>query len=433
MTQPIAEISQRNASTTERMRRSVAWQRSNRMIPKLGWHFWFILVDLLSGFCFGGVASGQDCPGGQCPIGQSRPPMAGGSGRSPRRRRPITIARLCGSAAKIFRSRARRTVAPEPLSPAAPSRGLVLTASHVVEQGGGRIWVDFGRGRQTASLLGRDANLDLAALVVDNPPADVRAIPVAGEDEWPHAGENVEVVGFGGGRFRHFVRPRPWLHGEKDARRRSSQLVVAFPADQRRQRRSHPCTSRKLAGILWGGPCDGPATSRLRNPRHLLHLYQAIPGRDRRAGSNRGGHRRRNRQGTDPSPDPPARTDAAAAGRTAGGTADAAQSADSERLAAIEKRLDDLAARLSPIERRAGRSPGCTRTAGFARTGGPAGKDADPAALAAIAGRVTATGKKPQGQAALQPASRLPNRKDSFDLERLAVNRPNPSLLGALS
>ena len=199
-------------------------------------------------------------------------------------------------------------------------RGLVLTASHVVDQGGGRIWVDFGRGRQTASLLGRDANLDLAA---------AGGRPSTGRHSSDSRRRRRRVASRRRKRrsdrlWRRAVsalfRPRPWLHRQR--RRRVTipgsgphrrVLAIAggdrppggeipgqlagpiangrcFPANQRRQRRSHfvradfrgsaetanrliktrsVCQARaipperppgnvKLAGILWGGPCDGP-------------------------------------------------------------------------------------------------------------------------------------------------------------------------------
>ncbi|HEY1785761.1 MAG TPA: serine protease, partial [Pirellulales bacterium] len=177
---------------------------AGRTMPKPGWHFWFIIVDLLSRFCFGGVASGQDCPGGQCPHEQVPRgwPTAAAVAETPLADYHRAIVRV--GREDVLEPGASYSGTGTFVAHSA-GRGLVLTASHVIEQGGGRIWVDFGRGRQAASLLGRDANLDLAALVVDNPPSDIRAIPVAGDDEWPHTGDNVEVVGFGGGRFRHFA------------------------------------------------------------------------------------------------------------------------------------------------------------------------------------------------------------------------------------
>src|SRR5580693_8244875 len=72
MPHTIAIISQIEAERSPESDASLAAAVSttvpDRTISKLGWHFWFVVVDLLSGLCLGGVASGQTCPGGQCPI-----------------------------------------------------------------------------------------------------------------------------------------------------------------------------------------------------------------------------------------------------------------------------------------------------------------------------------------------------------------------------
>lgn len=431
----------------------------DRTIPKLGWHFWFILVDLLSGFCWGGVATGQDCPGGQCPIvqyprGWPATPVAVQTPMADYHRAIVRVGREDLAAPGASFSGAGTFVA------RGADRGLVLTASHVVDQGGGRIWVDFGRGRQTASLLGRDTNLDLAALVIDHPPVDVHPIPVAGEDEWPRAGENVEVVGFGGGRFRHYsARLRGYT--TKDADRLSqcqaavpageytrfaagdwpsvgdnnptssqarSQMAVAFqpisgdsggavlfaPASAGRQSGStgaHPAEAGtiKLAGILWGGPCDGPqqaayethATCCIYIRRFLngigVQLKPRQPPAERSPGP------------AQPSPTPLSSVPPSTGEPLVVGPAEVVPpptmpqpvpqnpppTADSERLAAIEKRLADLAAQVSP----AGTGPaGASGARGPQGLPGPAGKDADPAALAAVAGRVAALEKNLKGK-----------------------------------
>lgn len=133
-------------------------------------------------------------------------------------------------------------------------QGMVLTAAHVVEQGG-QSWVDFGKGMQSAWIIGTDKYLDVAALGVNGAPSDIEPIAVADATEWPKQGDSVEVVGYGGGNFRHFSAPvRGYTTKDVNGQ---SQLVVDF----------HPISGdsggpilfkRKLVGILWGGPAVGP-------------------------------------------------------------------------------------------------------------------------------------------------------------------------------
>ena len=352
----------------------------------------FILIGLLSGFCAAGVASGQNCPGGQCPISQypHQWPAAPAIQQTPTadyQRAVVRVGREDLSAPGASYSGAGTFVAH-----AADRRGLVLTASHVVDQGGGRIWVDFGRGRQTASLLGRDANLDLAALVVDNPPTDVRAIAVAGDDQWPHAGESVEVIGFGGGRFRHFsalVRG----YTEKDARG-ASQLVVAFlPISG--DSGGAILYKQKLVGILWGGPCEGPQQNAYEtHATCCIYIRRFLDGIGVRLNPGRppaGRPPSAAQPFVGPSPVAPPQAEPPAAPQTP-------QSVDSERLAAIEKRLEELAARLSAVSAGPAGATGERGPQGLPGPAGPAGKDADPAALAAIDSRLSALEKNLKGK-----------------------------------
>ncbi len=352
----------------------------------LGWHFWLLVVDLLFAFCLGGVASGQNCPGGQCPLDQAprQGPATPTIHQTPTADYQRAIVRV--GREDLSEPGASYSGAGTFVAHSADHRGLVLTASHVVDQGGGRIWVDFGRGRQTASLLGSDANLDLAALVIDNPPADVRAIPVGGEGEWPHAGENVEVIGFGGGQFRHYsARVRGYT--EKDARR-VSQLVVAFQPISG-DSGGAILYKQKLVGILWGGPCDGPQQAAYEtHATCCIYIRRFLDGI---------GVRLKPRQpptGQSPSTAEPFVTPT----QVTPPPQAVPPTVDSQRLAAIEERLDELAARLSAVSAGPIGAAGAQGPQGLPGPAGPAGKDADPAALAAIASRVAALEKNLKGK-----------------------------------
>ena len=363
-----------------------------RTLFELGWHFGLILVGLLHGFCLGDIASGQICPGGQCPISQYPHPVAAAPAiqQTPTADYQCAVVRV--GREDLSSPGASYSGAGTFVAHAADRRGLVLTASHVVDQGGGRIWVDFGRGRQTASLLGRDANLDLAALVVDNPPSDIRAIAVAGEDQWPHAGESVEVIGFGGGRLRHFsalVRG----YTAKDVRG-VSQLVVAFQPISG-DSGGAILYKQKLVGVLWGGPCEGPqqnayethATCCIYIRRFLdgigVHLNPPRPPAGKPPGAAE--------PFVGPPPAVPPQAEPPAVPQTP-------QSVNSERLAAIEKRLEELAAQVSSVSAGPAGAPGARGPQGLPGPAGPAGKDADPADLAAIAGRLSAIEKNLKGK-----------------------------------
>ncbi len=347
--------------------------------------FSLCLASWLAGCCFVVAARGQDCPDGFCPkLPSTRQwPAAPASRQTPiadYHRAIVRVGREDASQPGASYSGTGTFVARQ------DDRGLVLTASHVVEQGGGRIWVDFGRGRQSASLLGRDAHLDLAALVVDHPPIDVPTIPVADENQWPHAGETVEVIGFGGGQFRHFTaQVRGYTAKEV---RGNSQLVVAFQPISG-DSGGAVLYQQKLAGILWGGPCDGP-----RQPAYETHatcciyINQFLDGlgcRRRPPGQNPGGAANPPPVVNGPlSPAPPS----------------GASPTDS-RLSAIEQRLNDLADKLTQIKAGPAGAPG--QSGALGRPGpqgvpGPAGKDADPAALAAIDSRLSALEKNLKGK-----------------------------------
>jgi S1-C subfamily serine protease len=72
--------------------------------------------------------------------------------------------------------------------------GSIITNAHVVE-GADQFEVYFSDGTiEQAKLLGEDPNSDLAVLRVDNPPADVNALPLANMDE-VQVGQTVLAIG----------------------------------------------------------------------------------------------------------------------------------------------------------------------------------------------------------------------------------------------
>jgi trypsin-like peptidase len=355
-----------------------------RAVMSFPWKSWLAFIALVGGPGLGATALAQDCQGGFCPRIESP------------RQWPASPAIQQTPMASYHRAIVR--VGRENLSEPGASysgtgtfvardanRGLVLTAAHVVEQGGGQIWVDFGPGRLPAALLGHDAPLDLAALVVERPPADVQPIPVAGENEWPRAGDTVEVVGYGGGKFRHFAaNVRGYTAKEL---RNDSQLVVAFQPISGDS--GGPILyKQKVAAILWGGPCDGPQQQAYEtHATCCIYINRFLDGLGCRPGNNNPQQPpTRNPGGAAPppvfvGPQPPVQPPA--------------PSSSDARLAAIEQRLGDLADRLSRI----GPGPaGVQGQPGPQGAAGPAGKDFDPAALSAIAGRVSALEKNLKGK-----------------------------------
>jgi hypothetical protein len=136
--------------------------------------------------------------------------------------------------------------------------GLVLTNHHVVgEMSPGQIVVEFKSGaRCTGRYLGSDEHLDLSAVLI-TPPADVQPIPVAGVDEWPRAGETVEVCGYGGGRWRHNTAS---VLGYSSSLHPGN-ICVAYQSISGDS--GGPILYRgQVVGVLWGGPVD-PQTMRM--------------------------------------------------------------------------------------------------------------------------------------------------------------------------
>ena len=201
-------------------------------------------------------------------------------------------------------------------------------------------------------------------------------------------GETVEVIGFGGGRFRHFAA-KVLGYTAKEVRN-NSQLVVAFQPISG-DSGGAVLYRQKLAGILWGGPCEGP-----RQPAYETHatcciyINQFLQGLGCRPRSNNPQSPGQNPGGGNPAP-PSLADPMAPAQPSAPSPADA-------RLAAIERRLDDLADKLSRIAAGPVGPQGQPGPQGAPGPAGAAGKDADPAALSAVASRVAALEKNLKGK-----------------------------------
>jgi hypothetical protein len=240
---------------------------------------------------------------------------------------------------------------------------------------------------------------------------------LAADDAWPHAGETVEVIGFGGGRFRHYSAPvlgytvkdsggcvRQTLERNRagddlppPAAGRSSECTSAAPVTQlvvafepiSGDSGGAVLYNRRLAGVIWGGPCTGP-----QQPAYQAHATCCIF--IRRFLNTLG-------LGVDPAQQPAAPS--ASSERGALVPLDTRPpAADSDRVAAIERRLDALTARLARLPPAAAGPPGPAGAVGalgpqgVPGPAGPAGKDADPAALTALTNRVTALETRLKGQ-----------------------------------
>ncbi len=137
------------------------------------------------------------------------------------------------------------------------SKALILTAAHVLDTSG-ECWVDWGDGnRRPAELLGMDSVLDIAALVVEDSPLEIPAIPLAEED--PPIGATVEVAGYGGKQFKHCLA-RVLGFMPRQGQTEPTQLVSDFlPVSG--DSGGPILYKQKLCGVLWGGRCqnNGPA------------------------------------------------------------------------------------------------------------------------------------------------------------------------------
>lgn len=135
------------------------------------------------------------------------------------------------------------------------SSGYVLTAAHVVE-GGGQAQAQWHDGYTAiATLVAADAQLDVALLRV-TPPANAITIKLAESDHWPQRGEMVELIGYGGGRLRHWqASVNGYVMTDGIGRHQTLSLhTQTIGGDSG----GAIIWRGKLVGVIWGGPLAGP-------------------------------------------------------------------------------------------------------------------------------------------------------------------------------
>jgi hypothetical protein len=133
--------------------------------------------------------------------------------------------------------------------------GWLLTAAHVVE-GSPRCRLEWPSGEtRDARIVASDRALDVALVVVDAPGASA-VLPLASDDEWPRQGETVELIGYGGGKLRHWsARVNGYVATEGTGKHQTLSIdtrtiggdsggAIAF--------------RDRLVGVIWGGPLAGP-------------------------------------------------------------------------------------------------------------------------------------------------------------------------------
>lgn len=143
------------------------------------------------------------------------------------------------------------------------NEGLVLTAAHVVENAE-EATVRWSDGTTTRGYVScRDSAADVAAIVV-TPPEDHAMIPLASKDEWPPQGERVELVGYGGGRLRHWEATVNGYArtGGIDKFQTLSLNTRTISGDSG----GAVLYQGRLVGVIWGGPLAGP-----RGPMTATH------------------------------------------------------------------------------------------------------------------------------------------------------------------
>lgn len=139
---------------------------------------------------------------------------------------------------------------------AAQRRGWVLSAAHVVH-GSRRCRILFAdHAAAEAELVAADRVLDLALLSIDTMPAGAATIPVASDRQWPRRGDWVELIGYGGGRLRHWrAKVNGYaLTGDTGRHQTLSVATQTIGGDS-----GGAIVFRgRLVGVIWGGPLAGP-------------------------------------------------------------------------------------------------------------------------------------------------------------------------------
>lgn len=134
-------------------------------------------------------------------------------------------------------------------------RGWLLTAAHVVE-GSPRCRLQWADGQsRDAEVVASDEVLDVALVTLAAPPEAI-AMPLAGPSDWPRQGDVVELIGYGGGRLRHWsakvngyvltdgLGKHQTLSVDTQTIGGDSGGAIVF--------------NGRLVGVIWGGPLAGP-------------------------------------------------------------------------------------------------------------------------------------------------------------------------------
>lgn len=137
---------------------------------------------------------------------------------------------------------------------------LVLTAHHVIEDGGSLSIQTSDGTRHPAEIFASSEALDLAALKV-TPGYDLPAAPLSSEE--PQQGESVTMCGFGGGRWRELQGKVTGYYG-RGGHRNAIDLgtdAISIPGDS-----GGPIYNARgeVVAILWGGPLVGPRGPMIR-------------------------------------------------------------------------------------------------------------------------------------------------------------------------
>ena len=134
-------------------------------------------------------------------------------------------------------------------------RGWLLTAAHVVE-GSPRCRAQWATGEaRDGQVVASDDQLDVALVVLDAP-LDAITLPLAGADQWPRQGDVVELIGYGGGRLRHWsAKVNGYaLTGQTQRHQTLSIDTQTIGGDSG----GAIAFNDRLVGVIWGGPLAGP-------------------------------------------------------------------------------------------------------------------------------------------------------------------------------
>jgi len=134
-------------------------------------------------------------------------------------------------------------------------RGWILTAAHVVDDGRQlrAVWADGHAAPATVAAI--DHDLDVALLSVAAP-AGATTIPLAGSDHWPQRGDTVDLIGYGGGRLRHWqATVNGYALTEGVGKYQTLSLATRTIGGDSG---GAIVFGRRLVGVIWGGPLAGP-------------------------------------------------------------------------------------------------------------------------------------------------------------------------------